>query len=89
MNPYDLAKLILQNIKVLDPNDAVFELNQLHDLVNRDFSKEIKILSIPNVSGRPQMLKRAAKLFQKDYPDYQKSQLVSDHIDRYKLRKEQ
>lgn len=89
MNPYDLAKLILQNIKVLDPDDAVFELNQLHDLVRQDFSRECRILKVPNVSGRPRMLKKAAEQFKADYPNYKKSRLDSDNIDRYEPRKEQ
>ena len=84
MNVNDLGKLILQNIKVLDPYDAVFELQQLEDMTKKDFSKEIKLLSIPNVEGRPDDLEKAAELFQNDFPEYKKSKLSSDNVTRYK-----
>lgn len=83
MNPDDLGKLIMQNIKVMDAEDALFELKQLEAITKNTYDDVSKILAIPNVDGRPEMLKKAMTLFAKDFPDYKKSKLTNDNIDRY------
>lgn len=83
MPDYDLAKLIIQNMEVGSPSDVIFELKQLTAMSGKKFNKEIKIMQIPNVIGRPEKMKKAIKMFKKDYPRYKKSKLVNDNLDRY------
>ena len=68
----DLYKLILQNIERQDPNDAIFELNQLNKMTQIDFTQEIKTLQDPDIMGQPQTLKEIQQKVTKQFKAYQK-----------------
>ncbi|XIF20207.1 MAG: hypothetical protein AJITA_00934 [Acetilactobacillus jinshanensis] len=68
----DLYRLILQNVRTLDPNDAIFELTQLRKMTQINFDKEIDLLSDPDVTGKPNVLKEVNAMITKQFTAWQK-----------------
>ncbi|QBP18529.1 hypothetical protein [Acetilactobacillus jinshanensis] len=68
----DLYKLILQNVSTLDPGDAIFELKQLNKMTQINFDKEIDLLSDPDVTGKPNVLKQVNEMITKQFTAWQK-----------------
>lgn len=70
----DLYKLILQNIRTLDPGDAIFELNQLKRMIDVNFSKAIDLLSDPDVTGKPKVLNKIQQMVKHQFQEWQSNQ---------------